>query len=108
MAKKSNVASVQQIAPKRRLMCPNVYPIIEDSEERTKVSRPARSISQLIKRGLVNGITKDIGTTNGNSYDKAEGKCPKGLRLDVDKFDLATTMLRHGDDAKTLTKKLNE
>lgn len=108
MAKKRKVASIAQVAPKRRLMCPNVYPIIEDSDDSVKVSRPARSISQLIKRGLVNGISKDIGSTNGNSYDKFEGSCPKGLRLDVDKFDLATTMLRHGDDAKTLTKKLNE
>lgn len=108
MAKNSKVASISQVAPKRRLMCPIAYPIVEDNENNVKLSRPARSISKLIKRGLVNGISKDIGSTNGNSYDKSEGKCPKGLRLDVDKFDLATTMLRNGDNAKTLTKKLNE
>ena len=108
MSKKSKVASVSQIAPKRRLMCPQVYPIIEDNGDNHKVFRPARAVSTLIKRGLVSGITKDIGSTNGNSYDKSEGTCPKGLRLDVDKFDLATTMLQHGENAKTLTKKLNE
>lgn len=108
MAKKSNVKSVTQIAPKRRLMCPNVYPFIENNENSEKVSRPARSISSLIKRGLVSGVTKDIASTNGNSFDKSEGKCPKGLRLDVDTFDLATTMLRNGDNAKNLTKELNK
>lgn len=108
MAKKSNVKSVSQIAPTRRLMRPICYPVIEDSENTARVYRPARSISKLIKQGLVKGVTKDIASTNGNSFDKSEGRCPKGLRLDVDTFDLATTMLRHGDNTKTLTEQLNK
>lgn len=108
MAKKSNVKSVSQIAPTRRLMKPVCYPIIKDSENKERVYRPARSISKLIKQGLVTGVTKDIASTNGNSFDKSEGRCPKGLRLDVDTFDLATTMLRNGSNTKTLTQELNK
>lgn len=108
MANKSKIKSVTQIAPTRRLLKPNCYPIIEGSENNERVYRPARSISKLIKRGLLSGITKDIASTNGNSFDKSEGRCPKGLRLDVDTFDLATTMLRNGDNTKTLTEELNK
>lgn len=108
MAKKSNVKSVHQIKPTRRLMKPICYPTIEDSDNKERVYRPARSISKLIKQGLVKGVTKDIANTNGNSYDKSEGRCPKGLRLDVDTFDLATTMLRIGSNTKTLTEELNK
>lgn len=108
MAKKSNVKSITQIAPTRRLMRPISYPIIEDSENKERVFRPSRPISKLIKQGLVKGVTKDIANTNGNSYDKSEGRCPKGLRLDMDPFDLATTMLRNGSNTKTLTEELNK
>lgn len=108
MSKKSNVKSVQQIKPNRRLMRPLCCPTIVDSENKEKVRRPARSISKLIKQGLVKGVSKDIANTNGNSYDKAEGRCPKGLRLDMDPFDLATTMLRTGANTKTLTEELNK
>lgn len=106
MAKKSNVKSVYQIPPKRRLVRPRCYPVIEDSTDSQKVFRPARSISKQIKQGLVKGITKDIASTNGNSFDKAEGRCPAGLRLDVDTFDLATKMLRQGGDFKSITKEM--
>ena len=109
MAKKSNVKSVSQIPPKKRLMRPICYPILEPSQDATeRVYRPARSISKQIKQGLVKGITKDIASTNGNSYDKVEGRCPSGLRLDVDTFDLATIMLRQGGDFKSITKELNK
>lgn len=108
MAKKSKVAAIPQIAPSRRLIRPHCYPIIQDDNVDEKVYRPARSVSMLIKQGLVKGISKDISNTNGNSYDNSEGKCPKGLRLDVDKFDLATTMLRAGGDSKTITKEMTK
>ena len=108
MSKKTNVKSVTQIQPTRKLMRPICYPTIECSEEIERVYRPARSISKLIKQGLVKGVTKDIANTNGNSYDKTEGRCPQGLRLDVDTFDLANTMLLHGSNTKTLTQELNK
>lgn len=109
MAKKSNVKSVYQIPPKKRLVAPRCYPIIEDSSDiPERVYRPARSISKQIKQGLVKGITKDIASTNGNSFDKAEGRCPAGLRLDVDTFDLATRMLRYGGDIKSVTKDMTK
>lgn len=108
MKRNSKVKSVTQIAPTRRLVKPICYPVVDNDENTERVYRPARSISKLIKQGLVNGITKDIASTNGNSFDKSEGRCPKGLRLDVDTFDLATTMLLNGDNAKTLTKELNK
>lgn len=108
MAQKSKVKAVTQISPTRRLMRPICYPIIEDSDCTERVYRPARTVSKLIKQGLVKGITKDIASTNGHSYDKSESRCPIGLRLDVDKFDLATTMLRHGDNTKNLTQELNK
>lgn len=109
MAKKtkSKVAAVPQLKPDRTLIVPRNYPIV-DGDPVERVFRPARSVSKLIKQGLAHGITKDISNTNGNNYDPAEGRCPKGLRLDVDTFDLATTMLRNGDNAKTLTKELNK
>ena len=106
-SKKSQVAAVPQFSPNRKLVVPRNYSIV-DGEPIERVYRPARSISKLIKQGLSKGVTKDISNTNGNSFDKAEGRCPKGLRLDVDTFDLATTMLRNGDNAKTLTKELNK
>lgn len=109
MAKKSNVKSVHQIPPTRRLVRPRCYPVVEDSSNASeRVYRPARSISQQIKQGLVKGITKDIASTNGNSYDKAEGRCPVGMRLDVDTFDLATRMLRNGGDIKSVTKDMTK
>lgn len=108
MANKSKVQSVSQIVPTRRLMKPICYPSIENNENNERVYRPAKSISKLIKQGLVNGITKDIASTNGKSFDKSEGCCPKGLRLDVDIFDLASTMLNHGSNTKTLTEELNK
>lgn len=108
MATKSKVKSVSQVTPTRRLMKPICYPTIENSDDIERVYRPARSISKLIKQGLVKGINKDIANTNGNSFDKSEGRCPKGLRLDVDTFDLATTMLHHGSNTKTLTEELNK
>lgn len=107
MVKKSNVKSVYQIPPKKRLVAPRCYPVVEDSSDITdRVYRPARSISKQIKQGLVKGITKDIASTNGNSFDKSEGRCPAGLRLDVDTFDLATKMLRQGGDFKSITKEM--
>ena len=107
MSKKSKVTAVPQYSPNRRLVVPRNYPSVV-GEQPERVYRPARSISMLIKQGLAKGITKDISNTNGNNYDPSEGSCPKGLRLDVDTFDLATTMLRHGENAKTLTKELNK
>lgn len=107
MAKNSKVKSVKQIPPTRRLVAPRCYPVLEDStKNEERVFRPARNISKLIKQGLVKGITKDIASTNGNSYDKSEGRCPDGLRLDVDTFDLATRMLRNGGDVKSVTKEM--
>lgn len=108
MSTKTKVKSVSQIPPTRKLMRPICYPIIEGSEETERVYRPAKSISKLIKQGLVKGVTKDIANTSGYSYDKSEGRCPQGLRLDVDTFDLANTMLLHGSNTKTLTQELNK
>ena len=97
------IKSVPQVAPTKTHLLKSELPTFTNCSVRTY--RPAKKISTLIKRGLIEGVKADS-ELNDALYDDKEGSCPPALRMDVDKFDLATTMLRNGDSQKSVTQAL--
>lgn len=97
-------AITQVTAPNTKLL-KSVHPIVSNPQER--IYRPAQKVSTLIKRGLIDGV-RASDSLGEFMYDDAEGRCPSALRIDADKFDIATTMMRNGDSSKNVTRALLE
>lgn len=89
--KKTNTA-ISQVAPNRRVLKP--IKVLTIGEE-PQVKRPVQSFTQALKRGLVDGVSRT--TISPALYDDKEGAPPKGVGLDVDKFDFATELMKSGE-----------
>ena len=80
--KKTKIKSVPQVPPTKTNLLKSELPTFSDCPVRNY--RPAKKISTLIKRGLIDGVKVDTELKDA-LYDDKEGSCPPALRIDVDK-----------------------
>lgn len=87
---------MKKYVPQNRRIIRSVQPILPDTET---IYRPAQDHFDVVKSGIVDGVSSTTGI-----FDESFGDVPEIFHPDVDKLELADALLRSGASTKQVEK----